>query len=395
MISVADALTRVLALSEPLEIEVIALADAVGRSLAKDVAARITQPPFASSAMDGYAVKNAEAQPGMHLKILGESAAGNRFNGVLQPHTAVRIFTGAPVPGGADCIVIQEDTTRKGDTITIRATRDQASYIRPAGGDFKQGDKIAAPRLLSAADIALLAAMNIAEIPVIRKPIIALIATGDELVMPGETPGPDQIISSNNYGLKALLESQGARVRLLPIARDTPESLQQVFGMCTGVDLIVTLGGVSVGDHDLVQSVAKDQGLALDFYRVAMRPGKPLMAGRLNGIAMIGLPGNPVSAMVCGHIFLRPLLRKMLGFAPAPLARHVGYLGADISENRKRAHYMRARAKLGENGWIITAFARQDSALLSILGDSNALLVREVDAPAAKKGDKIEFIFLE
>jgi molybdopterin molybdotransferase len=230
---------------------------------------------------------------------------------------------------------------------------------------------------------------------VIRKPVIALIATGNELVMPGETPGPDQIISSNNFGLKALLENHGARVRMLPIARDTPESLQQVFAMCAGVDLIVTLGGASVGDHDLVQSVAEDQGLTLDFYRVAMRPGKPLMAGRLNGIPMIGLPGNPVSAMVCGHIFLRPLLRKMLGFPPAPLARHVGYLGVDICENSKRAHYMRARTKLGEKGWIVTAFARQDSALLSVLGNANALLVREVDAPEAKKGDKIEFIFLE
>jgi len=392
MISVSEALDRVFALSDTLESEIVPLGQAAGRVLAKDVSARLTQPPFSSSAMDGYAVVNAQAQAGMTLKVIGESAAGDRFKGGISSGEAVRIFTGAPVPDGADCILIQEDAIREGDTITVRENRDTKTYIRPAGGDFSQGDVISAPRKLAPADIALLASMNIPEVSVTSRPVVALIANGNELVMPGETPGPDQIVCSNNFGLKALLEEHGAEVRMLPIARDTVESLKQAMDLSAGADLVVTIGGASVGDHDLVHKVAVDRGMDLDFYKVAMQPGKPLMAGKMGGVPMIGLPGNPVSSMVCGHIFLRPMLNVMLGFAPAPLPREVGVLAQDVRQNGGREHYMRAKVESTANGTEITPFERQDSSLLTILGQSNALLVRPPNGGPLNKGVSVEFV---
>ncbi len=394
MLSVAEALDRVLALATPRESETVPLAEAAGRVLSEAVHARLTQPPFSSSAMDGYAVKDAEARPGMQLRVIGESAAGKRFDGVVSSGEAVRIFTGAPVPEGADCVVIQEDVERTGDTITIRENRDTGPYIRPAGGDFKEGEPFPAPRRLSAADVALLASMNIAGVPVFRKPVVALVSNGNELVMPGETPGPDQIISSNNFGLKALLEQQGASVRMMPIARDTPESLTQILDMASDADLVVTIGGASVGDHDLVHSVAVEKGMALDFYKVALQPGKPLMAGKLGDVPMVGLPGNPVSSMVCGHIFLRPMIDVMLGFEPKALPRETGTLSTGMRANGWREHYVRARVTSGPDGPVVTPFERQDSALLSILGQSNALMVRPPNEPALEAGVKVEFIRL-
>jgi molybdopterin molybdotransferase len=392
MISVSEALAHIFALANKLESETVPLPQAAGRVLAKDVSARLTQPPFSSSAMDGYAVINAEAQSGMTLKVIGESAAGDRFTGRLNKGEAVRIFTGAPVPEGADCILIQEDAIRNDDTITVRENRDTKTYIRPAGGDFSEGDVISAPRKLSASDIALLASMNIAEIPVTRKPVVALIANGNELVMPGETPGPDQIVCSNNFGLKALLEEHGAEVRMLPIARDTVDSLKQAMDLSSGSDLVVTIGGASVGDHDLVHKVAIDRGMDLNFYKVAMQPGKPLMAGKIADIPMVGLPGNPVSSMVCGHIFLRPMLNVMLGFAPAPLPREVGILAKDVRQNGGREHYMRARIEMTNQGSQIIPFDRQDSSLLTILGQSDALLVRPPNGGSLNKGASVEFV---
>lgn len=392
MISVSEALERIFALAAPVGVETVPLGKAAGRVLAKDVSARITQPPFASSAMDGYAVKTAEAQPDMRLTIVGESAAGKRFNGILKSGEAVRIFTGAPVPEGADGILIQEDADRVADQITVRKNRDTKTYIRPAGGDFSEGDTISAPRRLTPSDVSLLASMNIPEIPVARKPVVALIATGNELVMPGEQPNADQIISSNGFGLKALFEAQGASVRLMPIARDTAESLQHVFKLAADADLIVTLGGASVGDHDLVQSVALENGLEMDFYKIAMRPGKPLMAGRINGVPMVGLPGNPVSSMVCGHLFLRPMIDIMLGLEARALPTETGVLSRDIGHNGDREHYMRAVVTSSPTGWQVTPFDRQDSSLLSVLGKSNALMVRAPNAPACAQGQMVKFI---
>ncbi len=392
MISVAEALDRLFALASPLPAETVPLANGAGRVLAANVLSRMTQPPFASSAMDGYAVRNVDAQPGMSLKVIGESAAGARFPGTLGTGEAVRIFTGAPVPDGADAILIQEDADRKGNTITVRENRDTATYIRPAGGDFAMGDPLTAPRRLSPVDLSLLASMNIPDMPVTRRPVVALIATGNELVMPGETPSPDQIIASNSFALKALLEAHGAECRMLPIAKDTPESLRQVLDLATGADLIVTLGGASVGDYDIVQDVAVERGLSVDFYKVAMQPGKPLMAGKLGDTPMVGLPGNPVSSIVCGHVFLRPMLDVMLGLPARPLQREIGVLGEDIEPNGMREQYLRAVGTLTEKGWQIVPFKRQDSSLLSVLSAANVLMVRRPDEPARQAGDPVEFI---
>ncbi len=392
MITVEEALKGVLDLFEPLSTETVPLAQAAGRTLAEPASAKREQPPFASSAMDGYAVVSADLHTGARLTVIGEAAAGTAFNGAITSGQCVRIFTGAPVPAGADRILIQEDTTRDGDVITVGENPDTKAYIRPAGGDFKIGDVITAPRVLCASDIALLASMNIPEVTVQRKPQIALVATGDELVMPGENPSASQIISSNNFGLKALVEAHGAEGRLLPIAKDTPESLRAVLDLAASADVIVTLGGASVGDHDLVAQVAGDAGLDLSFYKVAMRPGKPLMAGMLNNTPMIGLPGNPVSSMVCGQIFLIPAIRAMLGLGKSAMPRETAVLGCDLGPNGPRAHFMRAELALQDGTQTCTAFERQDSSLLSVLARANCLMVRAPNETARKAGETVEFI---
>ena len=394
MITVEDALDRVLSLAQPMGTESVFLRDAAGRVLAQDAVAKRNQPPFASSAMDGYAVQKSDLSDGATLTVIGEAAAGNAFDGSVKAGTAVRIFTGAPVPDGADFILIQEDCTRTEDQITLSSNRDMSAYVRPAGGDFAIGDALKAPKRLGPNEIALLASMNVPEVDVFRKPKIALVATGDELVMPGETPNDAQIISSNNFGLKALLEAEGAEAMILPIASDTPESLSAVLELGQAADLIVTLGGASVGDHDLVQSVAGEAGLDLSFYKVSMRPGKPLMAGLLNETPMIGLPGNPVSSMVCGHIFVVPALRAMLGLGKAARKRHQGILGVDLGPNGPRSHYMRATLSMENGQHICTPFERQDSSLLSVLSRSNCLMIRDPSAPAQEAGTAVEYILI-
>ena len=345
MISVEQALANVFDLVNPTDIEDIPLSQAGGRILARSLHALRDQPPFASSAMDGYAVQSDDLLSGAQLQVIGTSAAGARCDLELNSGQAIRIFTGAPVPEGADRILIQEDCTRDGDTITVGENIDAATYIRPMGGDFTKGDEITAPLYLGPAEISLLAAMNIPVVPVFRKPVIALVATGDELVTVGDTPDIDQIISSNNYGLKVMIEAAGGIGRILPIARDTRAELEYVLGLCDDVDMIVTLGGASVGDYDLVHSVAGEMGMDTSFYKVAMRPGKPLMAGRLRGIPMVGLPGNPVSSMVCGTVFLVPAINAMLGLGKAALSTQNAVLSKDLGKNGPRAHYMRAVTK--------------------------------------------------
>jgi len=388
MITVDEALDALFALVTPLPGEEVPLAEAVGRVLARDLAARRDQPPFAASAMDGYGVREEEARPGAVFTVIGEAAAGHGFDGVVNPGQAVRIFTGAPLPEGASRVIIQEDVTRNGDQITLNDNLDPKPHIRPKGCDFRIGEMMGAPRVLRPADIALLASMNNATVPVTRRPVVALISTGDELVMPGETPGPDQIIASNTFGLKALLEGHGARARILPIARDNIPSLETAFGLAAGADLVVTIGGASVGDHDLVGQVAGQMGMDRAFYKVAMRPGKPLMAGRMNGAAMVGLPGNPVSAMVCGQVFLAPMIRAMLGLGAQRSSRLTARLAAPLPQNGPREHYMRAR--LTPEGLV--AETRQDSSLLSVLAEADALLVRPVNDPARAVGDKVEYL---
>lgn len=387
MISVDAALEAVLALVSPLTTENVPLRSANGRVMARAVSAQRTQPPFAASSMDGYALRRAEVEPDAMFKVVGEAAAGHRFDGTVRAGQAARIFTGAPVPDGADFVVMQEDVTRRGNLITLGHKIGDKSNIRPAGGDFNAGDCMSGPRLLRPSDIALLAAMNHAQVPVIRKPVVAILATGDELVQPGESPGPDQIIASNSYGLAALLENSGAEARLLPIARDNEPSLRQAFALASGADLIVTIGGASVGDHDLVASVAAKVGLEQSFYKVAMRPGKPLMAGKLGDTAMIGLPGNPVSAMVCGTVFILPMVRRMLGLETAAHTLSAP-LGRDIGANGPRAHYMRANLREG----AIFPDDRQDSSLLSVLSSADALMIRPPHDPRRLAGEAQQYI---
>ena len=386
MITVSEALDHLFALARPLGAETVPLLQASGRILAVDLQATRDQPPFAASAMDGYAV--AEATPGARLRVIGESAAGHRFDGSVGPGEAVRIFTGAPVPAGATRVVIQEDADRVGDDVQLGHTLDSGTHIRPAGNDFSAGHIVAAGQTLGPNEIALLASMNHAQIPVAWRPKVALISTGDELVMPGETPGPDQIIASNTMGLHALLAQLGAEPRLLPIARDTTASLTTVLGLVEDADLVITIGGASVGDHDLVAVVAKELGMERAFHKVAMRPGKPLMSGRLRDAMMIGLPGNPVSAMVCGHVFVAPVIRALLGLGAAPMPRLTAPLARDIAANGPREHYM--RAVLAHDG--LTVFDRQDSSLLSVLGAANALAVRPAHDPARKAGDVLDYL---
>ncbi|MFD0908757.1 molybdopterin molybdotransferase MoeA [Ruegeria arenilitoris] len=388
MITVEEARQLLFGLVATMPEEQVALADAAGRVLMRDVKAERDQPPFAASSMDGYALKSAEVERHAMFKVIGEAAAGQRFTGTVGPGQAVRIFTGAPVPEGADFVVIQEDTDLRGDLLTITEDPGQKTNIRPAGVDFTIGDTVSAPRVLSPEDLALLAAMNVPFVSVATKPQIALIATGNELVMPGEAPGPDQIIASNSFGIKALLEKAGAHVRMLPVAQDTLSSLETAFGLAEGADLVVTIGGASVGDYDLVAEASQRLGLEQSFYKVLMRPGKPLMAGRLGDAAMIGLPGNPVSAMVCGYLFLVPLVKKMLGIQTVDPILHQAILSKALPPNGPREHYMRAR--LESDG--IRAFEDQDSSLLSVLARSNALLMRPPNDPARAAGETVSYL---
>lgn len=387
MISVDEALNRCLALATPLPAETVHLQEASGRWMSAPAVAKRDQPPFPASAMDGYALRG-DPVAGDSFTVIGEAGAGHAFSGPVGPGQAVRIFTGAPVPEGATRVVIQEDVTRDSDRITINPGADAGPHIRPKGQDFRIGDSLS-PRLLRPNDLALLAAMNIPTVQATRRPVVAIVATGDELVMPGEDPRPDQIIASNSFALKAMVEAEGGLARLLPIARDTEAELATVLGLAAEADLIVTIGGASVGDHDLVGRVA---GLEHSFWKLALRPGKPLMAGRLNGVPMLGLPGNPVSAIVCGHLFLLPMIRTMLGRPDAAPKPRQARLAVDLPPNGPRAHYMRARLTPGDGLPAIAPFDRQDSALLSILGQADALLIRPVDGPACHAGDTVLYL---
>ncbi|MCF3972277.1 molybdopterin molybdotransferase MoeA [Paracoccus salsus] len=388
MISVAEALSRVLALASTPEGETVALAQAAGRALLEPAIAQLTQPPFDSAAMDGYAMRNADlAGP---LRVVGEAAAGHPWHGQPSPGTAIRIFTGAPVPKGYDRVVMQEEARRDGDLLTV-TTRGDARHIRARGGDFSTGDALAPGRRLSAADIGLLAAMNVPHVTVARRPLVAVLAGGDELIRPGETPREGQIISSNDLAIAAQVTDAGGEARILPIARDTEQSLRESFAAAADADLIVTIGGASVGDHDLIGKVAGDLGMQRAFYKIAMRPGKPLMAGRIAGTAMIGLPGNPVSAMICGMLFMQPLIRGMQGL-PDGLRHRRARLAEDMPPEGGRQHYLRAGLEDGADLPSIRAFPDQDSARLSLMAQADALLIRPAGDIARKAGEIMQFL---
>ena len=388
MMEVSEALGRVLALAGPVRTEWVALSQADGRALAAPAVAQLTQPPFDASAMDGYAIRRADG--GQALRVIGESAAGHPWRGSAQPGTAIRIFTGAPLPPGYDCVVMQEHVAREGDVIRLH-TQSERDNIRPRGNDFAQGDQIAPGRLLTAADIGLLAAMNLPQVQVAARPHVHVLAGGDELIRPGQVPGEGQIISSNDLAIAALARQAGAEATILPIARDTEASLREGLARAAQGDLIVTIGGASVGDHDLVNSVAADLGLERAFYKLALRPGKPLIAGRIRDAAMLGLPGNPVSALVCSILFMQPLIRRMQGLPPGPFPRRAR-LACDLPQEGDRQHYQRARLLPGQDLPRIEPFSDQDSARLMLMARADALLIRPAHDPARKAGEMVEFL---
>ncbi|WP_288949232.1 gephyrin-like molybdotransferase Glp [uncultured Paracoccus sp.] len=391
MISVEEARARVLALARPPEPEQIALEHALGRAMIAPAVARLTQPPFDAAAMDGYALRSADL-PGP-LSVIGTAAAGQPWQGKPAPGTAIRIFTGAPVPAGYDRVVMQEIVTRDEDQITV-ADAGQNLNIRARGNDFAEGHEFQPARPLRPADLALLAAMNVPRLTVARRPRIAVLAGGDELVRPGSDPAPGQIISSNDIAIAALAREAGAEPIVLPLARDTEESLRDRFAEAEGCDLIVTIGGASVGDHDLIAKVAADLGMERAFYKLAMRPGKPLMAGRIANAAMLGLPGNPVSAVVCAKLFMQPLIRAMQGLPPVPEPLQA-VLGRDLPPEGNRQHYLRAQLSAGDGIPVIEPFADQDSARLWVLAQADALLIRPADDPARKAGERVNYLPLQ
>lgn len=392
MISVAIALDRILAAAQPVGPETVPLPQSLGRVLAEDLAARVAHPPVAVSAMDGYACRAADiAAPPATLSVIGESAAGHPYAGALGPGGAVRIFTGAAIPHGADAVVMQEDTSRDGDRVTVNT--DKGSHIRFAGNDFSVGEVLLpAGTVMGPRQIGLAAAMNIPWVAVRRRPRVAVLSTGDEIAMPGEPLGPAHIVSSNGPALAALVATLGCDALQLGIARDSRDSLTAMLAAAKGADLLVTSGGVSVGDYDIVQDVMAEHGLSLDFWKIAIRPGKPLMFGTLDGVPVLGLPGNPVSALVTAYVFLAPLLRALQGVPPrAPTATAV--LGADVKANGEREDYMRATLAHRPDGPpVATPFPKQDSAVLSGLAAAGCLVIRPPHAPAARAGEMVTIL---
>jgi molybdopterin molybdotransferase len=395
MIPVAEALDRILKNFQPLPAETVGIAEAFGRVLAQDITARVTQPPHSVSAMDGYAVRAADvASVPVDLKVIGAVPAGGLFEGEVGAGQAVRIFTGAPLPSGADAIVIQEDTEAGDGSVTVKESCKAGNYVRAAGLDFAAGDPgPRAGRQLTVRDVGLIAAMNHPWVPVRRRPRVAILATGDEVVMPGEPLGPSQIVSSNGLALAAFVRACGGEPLMLPIAADTEDSLAELAAGAKGADLLLTTGGASVGEHDLVQKALGRQGMTLDFWKIAMRPGKPLMFGSLGGTPVLGLPGNPVSAVVCSLLFARPALNALLGLdVPAhPLEQMV--LGADLAANDRRQDYLRATVVVnGDGRRSATPYGRQDSSMLALLATADGLIVRAPHAPAAAKGALVEVL---
>ncbi len=398
LISVEDAVTLVLKGTHALPAEIVALHDAAWRALAADVAALRTQPPFNAAAMDGYALCDEDVLQGTELTVVGESAAGRAFSGAVSRGQAVRIFTGAPVPNGAGSIVMQEDVSVMSPGIVrIDGMVQAGRHVRPRGLDFNEGETLLSKgTVLDAANLSLAAAAGNPELPVVRRPLVAILATGDELVSPGVAPGPDQIVASNGFGVAALARRAGARVVDLGIVPDNRSLMREAVSKAleSGVDILVTLGGASVGDHDLIKPVLADLGVPLGFWQIAMRPGKPLLHGRFGAAHILGLPGNPVSSLVCAHLFLLPLVARLSGKTSSSKVK-TAILGTPMKANDRRQDYVRARIQhSGDGRMIATPFDIQDSSMLSVLAASDCLIIRAPDAPAAAIGDETRVMML-
>jgi molybdopterin molybdotransferase len=397
LLSVAEALARVTQGLEPLKSETVPLDQAAGRVLAGDLAARLTQPPFDASAMDGYAVRGADvAELPARLRLAGEAAAGHAFGGEVGAGEAVRIFTGAPVPKGADTIVLQEDAAEADGVVTVREA-EAGRHIRPRGQDFKHGEVLLSTgRKLGPRELLLAAAMNHAEVPVRKKPKVAILATGDEVVPPGSELAPDQVVASVTYGLAALVGRHGGEAMSLGIAKDDAESLVTLARAGSAADILLTIGGASVGEHDLVRSALAAEGLELDFWKIAMRPGKPLLYGRLGSQRVLGVPGNPVSALVCAQVFLVPMLERLLGLAGPARPRAEAVLAEALPANGPREHYMRAASEWTAEGQRrVRALPSQDSARMADFARADCLIVRPPEAPAATAGSRVRILSLD
>ncbi len=390
LMPVAEALQRVLADARALPAQTVPLNDALGRVLTEDLNALRTQPPDAVSAMDGYAVRAADVtQAPVKLALIGEVAAGHPFAGEVKAGQAARIFTGGVMPAGADTVVIQEITVREGDTVTIQKPTAKGRNVRERGIDFVQGQPLLRKgRRLSDRDLMLAAAMNYPTLSVHRRPKVAVLGTGDELVAPGHTPSPGQIVYSNGFALIAMARDEGAEVSDFGIAPDRVEDIAAAVRRARdwGADILLTCGGASVGEHDLVQRALASEGLELSFWRVALRPGRPMLHGRLSAMQVLGVPGNPVSSYVCAFLFLVPLIRRLAGRQDIERVPEAARLGCDLPANDERADYMRATLSLGPEGPIATPLPNQDSSLMAPLAKADCLLIREANAPAAAAG---------
>lgn len=398
LLPVEDAIARLGNMISPLGDEKIALAQANGRVLAGDVVAQRTQPPFDNSAMDGYAVRAGDvATVPVTLQVIGEAPAGGTYKGHVGEGQAVRIFTGGPLPEGADAIIIQEDTTRDGASVVVLESSAAGRHIRRAGLDFTQGDIcLKAGERLTPYSIALAAAANVPTLTVYKQPKVAFFATGNELVLPGEIPGPNQIVSSNSAGIAAFILAHGGIPIDLGIARDTLDSIKETALLAKDADLLLTLGGASVGDHDLVQQALVEIGLKVDFWKIAMRPGKPLMFGDINGQPFLGLPGNPVSALVCAILFLSVAMARLSGLAAKHPALINVLVEADLPKNGPRQDYIRARLRRDDTGALLaTPGTRQDSSMLSSMAASGGLIIRAPHAPALSAGSTVPLLPLK
>jgi molybdopterin molybdotransferase len=397
MISVEEARQRILDAVSPTPAEVVALADVWNRVSAEAVRARLTQPPADVSAMDGYALRAADGGLGARLKVIGAAPAGHPFDGKVGAGEAVRLFTGSVVPHGADAILLQEDATRDGDIVQVNEAATAGRHIRRAGQDFAHGDLVIPPgRRITARDVGLAAAANHPWLTVHRRPRVAILATGDEIAMPGEPIPPGGIVSSNSHALAALVRAAGGEPMVLPVAPDDSAAISGVADSLVGMDLLVTTGGASVGDHDLVIAALQARGMTLDFWQIAMRPGKPLLFGQLGATPVLGLPGNPVSAMVCAILFLLPALSRLCGLPAAPPPTTTAVLGSAVKANDRRADHLRASISTDETGrLVVLPFAVQDSAMLRRLALADALILRPPLAPALEAGSEVSIIRLD